>query len=158
MLEISKDQAEATQLWAARRAISPSTFKLKIPPGVRNGDRLQLRSPAITVVTKILPQEPFRLEGKDIFADLEIMPWDAILGATLSVPTPVGRVRLRVPPGTEAGTRLRLRGQGLPEKQGRSDGRGDMLFTVAIKLPRKLSRREVSLWEELREIRNGEKP
>jgi curved DNA-binding protein len=100
----------------------PRAFNVKIPPGVTDGQRIRLAGSGprgrpgrhTYLQVKIRPHPLFRLEGRDIYLDLPLAPWEAALGARVEVPTLAGRVELRVPPGTQSGSRLRLRERGLP--------------------------------------------
>jgi curved DNA-binding protein len=85
-------------------------------------------------------------QGRDVQVDLPLTPWEAALGATVPVVTPRGEAKVRVPPGTSSGRRLRLRGEGRPGGRGR---RGDLYAVARIMVPRRLSRRERELFEQL---------
>src|SRR5438046_3069487 len=75
------------------------------------------------------PHPLYRASGRDLHLDLPVAPWEAVLGASIELPTPGGRVRLRVPPGTRAGQSLRLGGRGLPHPHGTP---GDLYAIVQI--------------------------
>ena len=92
----------------------------------------------------------FHTEGADVFYDLEIAPWDAVLGADISVPTLDGTVKLRIPPDSEHGNQLRVRGRGLPI--GKTGGRGDFHAVIHIIVPTQSTAEERNLWEKLREV------
>ncbi|GAB3887845.1 hypothetical protein GCM10029964_054500 [Kibdelosporangium lantanae] len=85
-------------------------------------------------------------QGRDVQVDLLLAPWEAALGATVPVTTPNGEAKVRVPPGTSSGRRLRLRGEGRPGPRGT---RGDLYAVARIMVPRRLSRRERELFEQL---------
>jgi len=87
-----------------------------------------------------------RVEGSDLYADLEVAPWEAVLGASVPVPTLDGAVTLKVPAGSTAGQKLRLRGQGLPREDG---GRGDLYAVLEIAVPAEVGPEERKLWEKL---------
>jgi curved DNA-binding protein len=100
-------------------------LQVKISPGTIQGQRIRLAhqgapgfggAPAGDIYLLIeLAQHPiFRAEGRDVYLTLPIAPWEAALGATVCVPTLAGRVELKVPPGSQSGQRLRLKGRGLP--------------------------------------------
>jgi curved DNA-binding protein len=72
----------------------------------------------------------FRVDGRDVYVDLPVAPWEAALGATVKVPTPSGPVDLKIPAGSKGGGRLRLKGRGLP-----SNPRGDLYVVLQIALP-----------------------
>lgn len=87
--------------------------------------------------------------GDDIHCELDLAPWEALLGAKVPIPTLGSATTIRVAPGTTAGTQLRVRGQGLP----RADGeRGDFFATVRIQVPETVSAEEQVLWEQLAKV------
>jgi curved DNA-binding protein len=77
------------------------------------------------------PHPLYRVEGRDLYVDLPVAPWEAALGATVKTPTPGGVVDLKVPPGAQAGTKLRLRGRGIP-----ASPPGDLYAVLQIALPK----------------------
>ncbi len=100
------------------------TLRVKIPAGVQPGQQIRLagqgspgpggRRGDLYLKVEIAPHPRFRLEGRDVYVDLPIAPWEAALGATVPAPTLAGRVELNVPPGSQSGRKLRLKGRGLP--------------------------------------------
>ena len=129
-------------------------YEVNIPPGVRDGQRIRLAGegaagagggPAgdLNLRVRVRPDPRFRVEGGDLYTDLSVAPWEAALGATVDVPTLDGRAKLRVPPGSSCGRKLRLRGQGMAG--------GDLYATVQIKVPKELSSQERELFERLAE-------
>jgi curved DNA-binding protein len=89
----------------------------------------------------------FRVKGRDLYVDLALTPWEAALGADVPVRTLDGNARVKVPAGSSSGRRLRLRGLGLPG--GRGSRAGDLYAVVMIHVPKKLSKRERELFEQL---------
>jgi curved DNA-binding protein len=77
------------------------------------------------------PHPLYRVEGRDLYVDLPVAPWEAALGATVKTPTPGGVVDLKIPPGAQAGTKLRLRGRGIP-----ASPPGDLYAVLQIALPK----------------------
>ncbi len=116
---------------------------IRIPPGVASGQRIRIRRrkkglaalarqvEAVIEVT-VRPHPWFRREGRDIHAKLPLGLHEAILGAKVRVPTLEGWATLNVPPGTDGGRKLRLKGKGVPDTKG--DGRGDLIFEVELRL------------------------
>ena len=88
----------------------------------------------------VQPHELFRREGNDVFCEAPITFSQAVLGATLEIPTIDGQVKYDIPEGTQTGTVFRLRGKGIPVLNGR--GRGDQYVTVTIETPRGLNREQ----------------
>ncbi|MEM7412319.1 MAG: DnaJ C-terminal domain-containing protein [Myxococcota bacterium] len=120
------------------------TVKVRIPPGVDSGGRLRIPGKGgpgvgggtrgdLWVTLTVRPHRLFRREGRDLAFDLPVSVREAIRGAEIEVPTLDGRVQLRVPPGTHSGTRLRLRGKGVPDPKGGTSG--DLYAHVQIRVP-----------------------
>ena len=119
----------------------PKRLRVKIPAGVTNGQQIRLKgqgasSPVggesgdLLIEVHIRPDKQFHLRGKDIHVDVPVTPWEAALGETIPVPTLGGQVELKVPKGSQSGTRLRLKGRGLPAKT-----KGDQYVTLQIVNP-----------------------
>jgi len=135
----------------------PRTFRVRIPKGASEGQRLRLpgkggqgmqggRPGDLYIVMHIQPHRLYQVSGKDLMIDLALAPWEAALGATVQVPTLGGDVELRVPPGTVATRKLRLTGRGLPAPDG---SRGDLYAVVRIDIPKTLTARERDLLTQL---------
>ena len=133
------------------------TYQVKIPAGVREGKRIRLSGqggegraggPAGDLYLRVrLAKHPdFRVEDSDLHYDVDLAPWEAVLGKQVRIPTLNGTAMLNIKPGTQAGTVLRLRGLGMP-----SDGakRGDFYATVRIEVPASVTEAEKKLWEQL---------
>jgi curved DNA-binding protein len=134
------------------------TVAVRIPPGVAEGGRIRvpgrggegLRGGAsgdLYAHIRIRPHPVFRREGRDLHLDLPVTVREATLGAKVPVPTLEGRVTLTVPPGTDSGTKLRLRGKGVPSPSGGAPG--DLYATVQIVVPHDLPPQAVEKLEEL---------
>ena len=132
-------------------------YQVKIPRGVREGQRIRLRgqgeagaaggkSGDLFLRVRLAKHPDFLVEGSDLIHEVRIQPGQAVLGTELQVPTLEGKVRLKVPPGTQGGQRFRLRERGLP---GVSGQRGNLYVVVQINIPKKLTERERELWSEL---------
>jgi len=133
------------------------TYRVKIPAGVREGQRIRLagkgesgrsggESGDLYLRVRLARHPDLRVEGSDLYADLEVAPWEAVLGASVPVPTLDGSVTLKVPGGSTAGQKLRLRGQGLPREDG---SRGDLYAVLEIAVPPEIGSEEKKLWEQL---------
>jgi len=90
----------------------------------------------------------FRARGADLYYDLDLAPWEAVLGEQIVVPGLSGALKVRIPAGTQNGQQLRVRGQGLPI--GKSGGKGDLFVVSNIQVPTDMSDDEKKLWETLR--------
>ena len=88
----------------------------------------------------------FEVEGRNLVYEAEIAPWEAVLGASISVPTLNGQVSIKVPPGTQNRQKLRVRGRGLPERGGAG---GDLIVETRIEVPQRITDAERKLWEQL---------
>lgn len=134
------------------------TYSVNIPPGVRPGQKIRLQGrggpgagggPAgdLYLHIDLKPHDRFRLEGSDLYTSLDVSPWEAALGAELAVKTLDGSIKVRIPPGTSSGRKIRLRGKGFPAR----GSTGDLYAEVRVMVPKKLSKRERELFEELAE-------
>jgi curved DNA-binding protein len=144
----------------ATGATETRNLRVRIPAGVREGQRLRVAGQGeagiggapdgdLYLRVRFAAHPDYRVQGDDLHYELELAPWEAVLGAMVEVPLPGGRkARVRVPPGTGSGRQLRLRGQGLPRREG---GNGDLYATVSIAVPdvRSLPPEERALWEKL---------
>ena len=142
----------------------PRRLTVKIPPGVRDGQRIRLAgqgapgtgggSPGDAYLrVRVKPHPFFTRDGDDLRAELPVALHEALLGAEVTVPTLKGRVTLRIPPETQNGRTIRLAGQGMPRATG---GSGDLYITVRVVLPTKLSDKERALARELAAARSNE--
>ena len=133
------------------------TLEVKIPAGVTNGQRIRLagqggrgsegaRNGDLYFVVRIAPHPRYRVEGRDLYVDLPLAPWEAALGTSVAVETPRGEMKVKVPSGTSSGKRLRLRHHGLPHPRGSA---GHLYAEVKIVVPAKLTDEERRLFEEL---------
>lgn len=137
------------------------SFTVRIPPGAQEGRRIRVPgkgSPGagggaagdLFLRVRLAAHPDFEVRGADLYHPLELAPWEAVLGRQMAVPTLSGTIKLRIPPGTNSGKQLRVRGQGLPQSAGGE--RGDLYVVVKIQVPTTLSEREKELWEKLAEI------
>lgn len=135
----------------------PRTFKVRIPKGAADGQRLRLagrggkginggRDGDLYLNIALHPHPLFRVSGHDLYLDLPLAPWEAVLGATVEVPTLSGPVRLKVPPNTRAGQQLRLSKRGLPKPHG---GEGHLFAIAQIVVPTAAGEHERALFKQL---------
>lgn len=138
------------------------SLAVKIPPGVRDGSRIRLRGQGgegihggargdLYLKIHIRPHHLYKILGHDLETEITLRPEQAALGAEVSVPTLDGNVSMKVPKNTHAGQRLRLKGKGLPSR----DGRGDGYVRVKIDIPEHLSEEEEKLYQRMAELRKG---
>ena len=138
--------------------ISPETktLQVKIPAGVVSGQRIRLRGQGnpgtgtgsagdLYIELTVLEHALFKLDGKDVSITLPLMPWEAALGASITVPTLAGEVTLSVPPGSSGGRKLRLKGRGMPGKPA-----GDQYVIVRINVPAVSNDSQKELYESMK--------
>jgi curved DNA-binding protein len=135
-------------------------YQVKVPTGVRSGQKLRLagkgemgqgHGPAgdLYLNVRFARHPDFTVDGSDLAYDLDLAPWEAVLGTNVDVPTLHGKVSIKIPAGTNNGQKLRIRGKGLPVKDG---GHGDLYVVVQIKVPAKVTEAEKELWEKLAKV------
>ena len=131
---------------------------VKIPPGIANGQQLRLQDEGeagagggppghLFVVIQVQEHEFFRRDGNNLFCEIPVNFTTLALGGEIQVPTLDGPEKVKVAEGTQTGTTLRLRGKGMPDVNGR--GRGDLFATVQVQTPRKLTKDQKRLIEQL---------
>lgn len=132
------------------------TVRVTIPPGVTEGQLIRLagqgepapeggRAGDLYLETHILPHRLYQLDGRDITVTLPVAPWEAALGASVTVPTLGGPVDMHIPSGAQSGQKLRLRGRGLPGSPA-----GDQYVQLKVVLPPPSSPEARSLYEQMR--------
>jgi curved DNA-binding protein len=147
------------------RTVDPRTgetdqrqFKVRVPPGVREGQSIRIPGKGETgsgsghpgdlyLKVRYASHPDFQVDGVDLRYELELAPWEAVLGTIVSVPSLHGPVKVRITPGTQNRQRLRVAGKGLPT--GANAQFGDLLIAVAIETPGTVSNGERALWEQL---------
>jgi curved DNA-binding protein len=146
-----------------RRSVTVSSdgtrrsLDVTIPAGVTDGQRIRLagqggrgsdgaRNGDLYLIVRIAPHPRYRLDGRDLYVELRLAPWEAALGTSAALDTPGGEVKVKVPGGTSSGRRIRLAGRGLPNPKGKA---GDLYAEARIMVPARLSRAERRLFEQL---------
>jgi molecular chaperone DnaJ len=140
---------------------SVDRLPVKIPPGVDSGTQVRISGEGsagpfggprgdLIVSTRVREHPFFRRHGEGVYCTVPITVWEALRGARIRIPTPLGEAVLVVPPGTRAGETFRLRGHGLPRLTG--DGVGDLYVTVQVEMPKGLDSRTDELVRELERL------
>lgn len=138
------------------RTMKVDTYQVKIPPGVTEGQKLRLAGRGesgagggaagdLFLRVRLAKHPDFEVDGHNLIYEAELAPWEAVLGAGISVPTLNGKVSIKIPPGTPSGMKLRVRGRGLPQ----AGGAGDIIVVTRIVVPEKITDAERKLWEQL---------
>ncbi len=133
--------------------------RIRVPRGVVEGERLRVPGKGgdgiaggapgdLYLEVRLAPHPRFKAVGHDLYLELPIAPWEAALGAEISVPSLDGPVTVSLKPGMRSGQKLRLAGKGLPQRR---DGAGDLYGVIQIVLPEKIGEREQALYRELAE-------
>lgn len=136
------------------------TCQVKIPAGVTDGQRLRVAGHGepgaggggagdMFLRVRLAKHPDFTVDGRDLIHELDLAPWEAVLGAHVEAPTLNGRVSIRIPPGTQAGQKLRVRGRGLPRRGGAG---GDLIVVVRVEVPARVADEERALWEKLARV------
>jgi curved DNA-binding protein len=135
------------------------TFKVRIPKGALEGQVIRVPGKGeigsgggepghLFLRVRLASHPDFRALGADLYHDLPLAPWEAVLGTTVRVHGLDGDLDVKIPPGTANGRKLRLRGRGLPRPK--SDERGDLYIVAEIEMPASVSASEHELWEQLK--------
>jgi curved DNA-binding protein len=139
---------------SVRHGSRTETHQVKIPAGVTEGQRLRIAGRGehgsgggvagdLYLRVRLAKHPDFEVEDHHLIHEAELAPWEAALGAEISVPTLTGRVNIKIPAGTQSGQKLRVRGRGLPPS-------GDLLVVTKIVVPAKIPEAEKKLWEQLK--------
>ncbi len=133
------------------------TLNVRIPKGITSGKRIRLKGQGapgmgdappgdLYLEVEFKPHPLYRVEGKDIYLDLPIAPWEAALGSSVSVPTLGGAVEMKIPAGSQTGRKLRLKGKGLPGKPA-----GDQYLVLQIMTPKAETEAQKELYRRMAE-------
>lgn len=140
------------------------TLKVKIPAGMREGQHIRLKGQGapgagggepgdLFIEVGFAPHPHFVTEGRDILVTVPVAPWEAALGASITVPTVGGRVKVKVPKGATSGQKLRLKGKGFPGKHP-----GDQIVILQVAMPAAHSAEAEKLYQQLAELEHGFNP
>jgi curved DNA-binding protein len=133
------------------------SHQVKIPPGISEGQKLRVAGRGesgsgggepgdLYLRVRFAKHPDFDVDGHNLIYELELAPWEAALGAEISVPTLDGRVNIKIPAGAPSGQKLRVRNRGLAQRGGTH---GDLMVVTKIVVPEKISAAEKKLWEQL---------
>ncbi len=133
------------------------TYQVRIPVGVREGQRLRLSGRGelgsgggsagdLYLRVRLARHPDFEIRGHDLVHETGLAPWEAVLGTTVKVPTLQGEVSIRIPAGTQNGQKLRVRGKGLPARDG---SHGDLIVQARLEVPKHIGDSERPAWEAL---------
>lgn len=158
-LEISFEQAIKGA--EARFTVNGEKITVKLPAGVKDGSRVRVpgkgrsgfaegRRGDLYIVTKVKPHPYFRRENDDIYLDVPITVTEAALGAKVHIPTIDGKTLLVIPPGTQSGQKLRLKGKGV--RHIKDKDRGDQYVIIRIVLPKDINQKSKNLLEEFQKL------
>ena len=136
-------------------------YTVKIPAGVKDGTQIRLKGKGeagygggppgdLIVTTRVTPSPLFQRKGSDLIIDVPVTYAEAALGATVEIPTPDGRISLKVPPGSQDGKLLKVKGRGAPKLNG--GGKGDLLARLRVVVPTKLTKAEREALENLQKV------
>jgi len=134
------------------------SFQVRIPSGAMEGRRIRVPgkgepgaggAPAGDLYLRVryAAHPDFRAQGADLYHDVDLAPWEAVLGTTVVAPSFDGAIKVHIPPATNPGAQFRVRGHGLPK--GGGGERGDLYVVTSIQVPPRLTEKERTLWEEL---------
>jgi curved DNA-binding protein len=138
----------------------PRTVRVRVPKGATDGQRLRVPGKGgpgfndgppgdLYLNIHLRPHPLYRVTGHDLYLELPLAPWEAVLGASVEVPTLEGRVAITVKPGSKAGQKLRIGGKGLAKPGG---GSGDLYCVLTIVVPDKPAEAELSLYRKLADV------
>jgi molecular chaperone DnaJ len=136
-------------------------YTVKIPAGVKDGTQIRLKGKGeagysggppgdLIVTTRVTPSPLFRRKGADLVIEVPVTYAEAALGATVEIPTPEGRISLKVPAGSQEGKLLKIKGRGAPKLNG--GGKGDLLARVRVTVPQKLTKAERDALENFQKV------
>lgn len=136
-------------------------LNVKIPASVKNGSKIRIANEGnrgynggkngdLYLIIKIDSDSTFKYDGLNVLSTIPITPFEAVLGASIEIPTPKGKISMKITPNTHSGQKFRLSGQGIE----RDNLVGDMIVTVKIEVPQNPSEKEIELYKKLKDITN----
>ena len=148
MVTLEEAKRGSVRTVTVRHENRTDSHQVKIPAGITEGQKLRIAGRGegggdLYLRVRLAKHPDFDVDGHNLIYELELAPWEAALGAEISVPTLAGQVNIKIPAGTASGQKLRVRGRGLGKA-------GDLLVTTKIVVPGKISEPQKKLWEQLR--------
>jgi curved DNA-binding protein len=136
-------------------ATKERVLKVRIPKGVKQGQHIRLAGQGnpgygegqagdLYLEIEFNPHSIYRVDGRDVYLDLPVTPWEAALGASVKVPTPGGAVDMKIKPGTANGSKMRLKGRGIP-----GSPPGDLYVMLQISLPPASTERAKAIYRDM---------
>lgn len=136
------------------------TFTVKVPAGIRNGEKIRLigqgkegknggKNGDLFIKINIESDKKFKLEGCNLYTYLNITPWEAALGTRIKIETIDGGDMVYIPKGIQSGERIKVQGKGYKDSKG---GRGDLVAEIRIMVSKKMTEEEIKIYERLKEI------
>jgi curved DNA-binding protein len=165
VVEVSLEEAHqgTTRRLSLEGSSGGASIEVRIPPGVKEGSRVRVSGKGekshggsagdLYLEVKVRPHPLYRREGDDLYVDVPVTFAEAALGAEIEVPTLSGRARIRVPPGSQTGRLMRLKGKGMPRLKG-GEPPGDLFAKLVVVVPKELQPRELELVKELQTLRS----
>lgn len=148
-------QIEETFSDTVKTVMTPAgkSLQIRVPKGATDGKKLRLpghgpKGQDLMLTLRVLPHAQYHFQGADIHRELPITPWEAALGATISVPTPHGPIKLKIAPNSQNGTKLRLAGKGLQL----DDVQGDMYVNLVIHAPPAYSEMQREFYQRMQQL------
>lgn len=138
------------------------TFSVKIPEGIRNGEKIRLlgqgklgknggKNGDLFIKINIEDNKVFKLKGYDLYTDLRLSPWEAALGTRVNIKTIDDETKVYIPQGIESGEKIKIPNKGYKDGKG---GRGDLVAEVRIMVPKQLTEEENKIFEQLKNVSN----
>ncbi|MEZ0128758.1 DnaJ C-terminal domain-containing protein [Flavobacterium sp. LBUM151] len=164
--ELQLDLASAYTTHKQNLAVNGKNIRITIPAGVENGQVIKIPGHGgpganggpngdLYITFNIENNSDFKREGNNLYSDVDLDLYTAILGGEINVNTFDGKVKIKVPEETQTGTKVKLKGKGFPVYK-KENQFGDLYITYKVKTPTKLSQKEKELFAELAKIRNHE--
>lgn len=143
------------------------TIKITIPAGIENGTRLRInnegepgepgaRAGDLYVFVQVMEHDLFERNGDDLYLEIPISYLQAVMGDSIEIPTILSKAKLKIPNGTQPGTLLRMKGEGIPHL--RHNGKGDQYIKIQIEVPKTITRKQKEHLEEYDKAFKDEKP